>query len=300
MQALKHFKVNEIQHPLLTTECNFQGSVFPEKHGLFPLFQELTWKDIGFGQIKSIFVPIHDNLIIWSRDKQYLAILYGPTTINNTNTLLLNWHRTDNTKCYIDELSQGCHGKIEWRDHKNNDKIQIGCIQLRRLNPHKHINKLLSRNHDVHKHTNTHHDSYISTTCESEPHKSSKECNCYHALKQFNEQFPNLTRHKYVHLMANSCHHQQSLTPSEIDFHPPGQSQVACRDMVNEIVLKHEDVPDHIACGGELFNLKEQKAKINDKKLSTESTSWVLIFSLILFVLLLALFTFVHIRNKRM
>lgn len=119
-------KTNSQLPLLIFSEPNCTGSVYPPAGGLLELGARITRNDVGFESVRSLYVPPHVTLQVWSGAMTHYFAVIGPAIVPDTSALIAAWGYRGDLPC---PKGQGiCGQKVDFR--LGPGEAQIGALTL--------------------------------------------------------------------------------------------------------------------------------------------------------------------------
>lgn len=216
--------VNSILKPLAPVNAQFPLLLFSQKdclgkryppEGEFNLWnQDLDLTTVGFDTIRSLYVPPHALLEMWSTgDGDGYYSVQGPNIISSTGSMLAFWSHYDNSPCFSTEVHCGKRvGSADgWKLLVDISRMRItwnlSWVEL--LHNFASNGQTLAFGGTEYAVNN---DTLFNEIC---PHPYDRySCNCHSAYQLIQQNHPGAAGSSYVNLQQNGCNPNIMYVPS--------------------------------------------------------------------------------------
>jgi hypothetical protein len=187
-----------------------QGKRYPEEgeYDAWSQYLEPAWT--GLDRIKSLFVPHHATLELWSANDSYYSV-QGPSYVADTPSKLAFWRHWDDTPCYPGEID--CGKRVIWDmvdDDVGDPSTNDGKIKRIRITRHTSWLDLLNQKASAGKPLTVGNktyeidgDAFYKEYCAGGSKRFG--CQCHDAYQDLLANHPEASEHSFVNIASDKC-----------------------------------------------------------------------------------------------
>jgi len=248
--------INSVLLELATTNSQFPflawsgegctGTMYPPAGSFGYWDQVVTSAEIGFSEIRSMFIPHQSVLKVWSQGQTgptgYFSVA-GPLIVPDNRSYLANWSRWDGIACDgiidVGTATTACGKKVQWLlDQPASSITSIGSLVLH--NPVGWTSYLaaaaargqlpgLQTPSGLKTTYSLDYDTLYSSLCTTGQNRFA--CGCHDAYQALLRDHPAAAQDSFVNLTPNSCNPSTQYVPSQAKV---GNGSIyECADMIN-------------------------------------------------------------------